>query len=347
MTKLAIKPLHLRSMVPIWWPRLLAAVVAVAVVGAGAFLVVQRANALPSDAVMQVGDRTVKISELDKRIKVLGGLYNVKQPTEGAKKASFRRDAAKSMAVSLILERAAKKKDITVTRTQAQQQLDKVIESQMLGDQRTYEQFLATAGVTETEVLAEITRVIATSRLYSEITSSVPEVTQAEVQSYYADHKAEMVTPEQRSISNIVVATEAEAEQVLAELGKGTAFATLARTTSRDSSTAAKGGSLGAVQASQLEDTYAKSAFAAPRGKAFGPVQTSNGWNVGLVTEITEPIPVSLDQAAQTLTQTLTTQAQTKAWNTWLGRQIKAAEVEYADDYRPKDPDAPPSTPAG
>ena len=247
MTQLAIKPINVRSLIPPWWPRLLAVVVAVAVVGGGAFLVVQRANALPSDAAMKVGDRTVKISELDKRIKVLSGLYNVKQPTDASKKASFRRDAAKSMAVSLILERAAKSKDITVTRTQAQQQLDKVIESQMLGDQKTYEQFLATAGVTESEVLSEITRVIATSRLYSEITASVPEVTQAEVQSYYEDHKAEMVTPEQRSVSNIVVATEAEADQVLAELGRGTAFATVARSSSRDSSTAAKGGSLGAV----------------------------------------------------------------------------------------------------
>lgn len=347
MTQLAIKPINLRSLIPSWWPRLLAAAVAVAVIGAAAFLVVQRANALPSDAAMKVGDRTVKISELDKRIKVLSGLYNVKQPTDASKKASFRRDAAKSMAVSLILERAAKSKDITVTRTQAQQQLDTVIESQMLGDQRTYEQFLATAGVTESEVLSEITRVIATSRLYSEITASVPEVTQAEVQGYYEDHKAEMVTPEQRSISNIVVGTEAEAEQVLAELGRGAAFAEIARSTSRDSSTAAKGGGLGAVQRSQLENTYAKAAFGASKGKVFGPVQTSSGWNVGVVTDVTKPIPVSLEEASQTLTQTLTTQAQTKAWNKWLGRQIKAAEVEYADDYRPKNPDAPPTTPAG
>ncbi|MFE3998359.1 peptidyl-prolyl cis-trans isomerase [Nocardioides sp. YIM B13467] len=346
MTQLAIKPINVRSLIPSWWPRLLAAVVAVAVVGAGAFLVVQRANALPSDAAMKVGGRTVKISELDKRIKVLSGLYNVKQPTDATEKASFRRDAAKSMAVSLILERAAKSKGITVTRTQAQQQLDKVIESQMLGDQKTYEQFLATAGVTESEVLSEITRVIATSRLYSDITASVPEVTQAEVKSYYEDHKAEMVTPEQRSISNIVVATEAEADQVLAELAKGTEFAAVARSSSRDSGTAAKGGSLGAVQKSQLEDTYAKAAFGAAKGKVFGPVRTSSGWNVGVVTDVTEPIPVGLEDAAQTLTQTLTTQAQTKAWNKWLGRQIKAAEVEYANDYRPKDPDAPPATPA-
>ena len=347
MTQLAIKPINVRSLIPSWWPRLLAAVVAVAVIGAGAFLVVQRANALPSDAAMKVGDRTVKISELDKRIKVLSGLYNVKQPTDASKKASFRRDAAKSMAVSLILERAAKRKDIAVTRTQAQQQLEKVIESQMLGNQKTYEQFLATAGVTESEVLSEITRVIATSRLYSEITASVPEVTQAEVQSYYEDHKAEMVTPEQRSISNIVVATEAEADQVLAELAKGTEFAAVARSRSRDSSTAAKGGSLGAVQKSQLEDTYAKAAFGAAKDKVFGPVQTSSGWNVGVVTDVTKPIPVGLEDATQTLTQTLTTQAQTKAWNKWLGRQIKAAEVQYADDYRPKNPDAPPTTPAG
>lgn len=347
MTQLAIKPINVRSLVPSWWPRLVAVVVVLVVVIAGAFLIVQRATALPSDAAMQVGDETVKISELDKRIKVLSGLYNIKQPTDAAKKASFRRDAAKSMAVSIVLERAAKKRDITVTRAQAKQQLSKVIESQMLGNQKTYEQFLATAGVTESEVLSEITRVIATSRLYSEITADVPEVTQAEVQRYYKDHKEKMVTPEQRSIRNIVVGTKAEAEQVLSELGKGAAFATLARSTSRDSATAAKGGSLGAVQASQLEDGYAESAFKARKGKLFGPVQTSSGWNVGQVTDVTEPIPVSLEQATQTLTQTLTTQAQTKVWNKWLGRQIKAADVVYADGYLPKHPDAPPSDQVG
>ncbi|MGH4000004.1 MAG: peptidylprolyl isomerase [Pseudonocardiaceae bacterium] len=347
MNQLAIKSINLRSLIPSWWPRLIAVIVAVAVVGAGAVIAVQRANALPSDAAMKVGDRTVKISELDKRIKVLSGLYSVKEPTDASKKASFRRDAAKSMAVSLILERAAKRKDITVTRAQGQQQLDKVIESKMLGDQKTYEQFLSTAGVTESDVLTEITRVIATSRLYAKITADVPAITQAEVQSYYAKHKAEMVTPEQRSISNIVVSTQADAEQVMTQLRQGAEFAGVARSASRDSSTAAKGGSLGAVQKSQLEDTYAKAAFTGSKGKVFGPVQTSSGWNVGIVNDITKPIPVSLEDATQTLTQTLTTQAQTKAWNKWLGRQIKSAEVEYADNYLPKNPDAPPSTPAG
>lgn len=292
---------------------------------------------------MRVDGKVVTVAQLDRRISVLSALYSIKAPTDPAKLATFRRDAAKSMAVGMVMSTAAKRQHIAISRTQARQQLQQVIDSKMLGDEQKFEQFLATTGVTEADVLDEVTRVMETSQLYTSVTAKVATATDAQAQAYYDAHRAAMVTPETRTIENIVVASKSDAAQIAAKVAAGADFAALAKADSIDTSTSAKGGNLGAVQASQLEDAYGKAAFAAAKGAVFGPVETSSGWNVGVVTQITPSKPVSFTQARSTLVQTLTTQRQVKVWTAWIERQLKAAKIVYAGRYRPAHPDAAPS----
>ena len=78
----------------------------------------------------------------------------------------------------------------------------------------------------------------------------------------------------------ILVATEAEADAVIAKLGGGADFATLARSVSKDA-TAANGGDLGFVDRDGLAPELAAVLFALKAGAVTPyPVRTPSGWFV-------------------------------------------------------------------
>src|SRR5581483_842115 len=107
---------------------------------------------------------------------------SIQKPTDPAKLATFKQDAAKSMAVSIILADEANREGITITPAQAQASLQKVIASGQLGTQAKYDAFIKANGLSNADVLAEVTRVMESSALYTKVTASVPQVTDAQAQ---------------------------------------------------------------------------------------------------------------------------------------------------------------------
>lgn len=89
--------------------------------------------------------------------------------------------------------------------------------------------------------------------------------------------------PEVRA-SHILVATEAEAREVRAQLDAGADFAALAAKLSLDSGSAAQGGDLGWFTRERMVPEFAAAAFATPAGSLAGPVETQFGWHVLRVT---------------------------------------------------------------
>jgi peptidyl-prolyl cis-trans isomerase C len=84
-------------------------------------------------------------------------------------------------------------------------------------------------------------------------------------------------------------------------------------------------------------------------GGPYGPEQGPQGWNVGVVTEVLPRMPATLDRVADDLRATLEAEESQRRWSAWLEDRLRAAEIEYADAYRPEDPydvSAWPSTPS-
>ncbi|MBM3531003.1 MAG: peptidylprolyl isomerase [Alphaproteobacteria bacterium] len=79
---------------------------------------------------------------------------------------------------------------------------------------------------------------------------------------------------------HILVATEAEAKAVLAELKKGTDFAELAKLKSKDPGAAAEGGDLGYFAKDQMVPEFADAAFKLEKGQLSEPVKSQFGWHV-------------------------------------------------------------------
>lgn len=306
-----------------------------------------RAESLPSNAAFRYADHVVTAKELDSRIQTMRALYGV-QPPDGkdtAKLDRFRRDAAKAEAVSLILDDAARNAGITIADKSARDSLTRFISQQGGGSdaRQKFVQSLGSAGTSERVVLTEIKRQLAVVRLFDKVTTGI-SVSDREVADAFDKRKGELGTPEKRGISNIVVREKAKADAILAKLDKGASFAHLAAQHSLDGATRAKGGDLGEVSAAQLEDHYAKAAFAAPADTNFGPVRTQYGWNVGHIGKVLPPIPPTFQQIKDQLKQQIELEKALHKWRSWLTGQLRSADVEYADQYRPADPHSPPTS---
>jgi peptidyl-prolyl cis-trans isomerase C len=102
---------------------------------------------------------------------------------------------------------------------------------------------------------------------------------------------------------HILVKSEAEANQVIAELDKGADFATLAKKYSTDPG-ASSGGDLGYFRHGDMVKEFADAAFALPAGQyTKTPVKTEFGWHVIKVEDHRVSTPPSFEEARKEVSQ--------------------------------------------
>jgi peptidyl-prolyl cis-trans isomerase C len=308
------------------------------VVIASSALVTHRLRALPRDAVLRYGDTVVTTADFDKRVAVLKAIYGVQPPARGIARARFNRDAAKSYGVSLVLDETAASEGIRVADSAASRELSSMVDEKLGGDTDAFIDFLAQAGLSRADVVDEVRRTIAARRLYAKVTAKVVPATTADARRTYEAQKASMVSPEQRTLRTIVVPTEAEAVRVRQQVDSGADFTSVARDESQDAVSKADGGLLGTLPQSSLEPAFGAAAFRADKGAVFGPVRGQRGWNVGRVDDIVPPRALTFAEAKDDIIRQLTAIRLAAAWDPWLYRQLRKADIEYADAYRPKDP---------
>ena len=113
----------------------------------------------------------------------------------------------------------------------------------------------------------------------------VPMVTEDAVRARYDRDVANKPGEEEVHARHILVATEAEANKIIAELKKGGDFVALAKAHSTDPG-AAQGGDLGFFKKSDMLPEFADAAFALKPGQfTEKPVKTQYGWHVIKVEE--------------------------------------------------------------
>jgi parvulin-like peptidyl-prolyl isomerase len=191
------------------------------------------------------------------------------------------------------------------------------------------------------EIVDRQARQVALAR---ELSSAVDQPTADDARRFY-DENAEAVfaCPSAKSVAHIVVASEAEANDVLAQLQGGADFATLAQQRSTDTTTRQQGGVISSDQAPpgcyvtgqspQLDDAV----NGATDGVPAGPVQTQAGYEVLLVRPYTPPtfeevqdeLLAQLQQSAQQQAQN-DTQAQLSSV---LQKRLRALDVRVDPRY--------------
>jgi peptidyl-prolyl cis-trans isomerase C len=320
--------------------RIVAAVVALAVVAGGAAALLgwhPWRDEIPEDAAFVVGDEVVSVTELDRRNDSLRALYGVQEPLDEKGQESFRRQAAKSMAISLVLEHAVDEASIEVPDADVDRALTAFVASQFDGDHDAFVDAMGSVNTSEPAVRDEIRRQLELRRLLAEMADGL-EVSPEDVRAAFMQRRSSLDTPERRDVNNIVLPTRREALRARRELDAGTGVAALAATVSIDAATRDKGGALGEVARAELVPAVGTAVFRARAGQPYGPVRGPQGWNVGVVKRILAPVPATLPAVGDELRAALLSEEVQRRWTEWLAEELRDAEIEYADEYRPSDP---------
>jgi peptidyl-prolyl cis-trans isomerase C len=127
--------------------------------------------------------------------------------------------------------------------------------------------------------------------------------TEDRLRARYAAFVKEKVGKEEVRARHILVATEADAKTIIAELDKGADFAALARKSSTDGS-AEGGGDLGYFGRDEMVAEFAAAAFAVPVGQyTKKPIKTQFGWHVIKVEDHRLAKPPSFEEAREELAE--------------------------------------------
>ncbi len=104
-------------------------------------------------------------------------------------------------------------------------------------------------------------------------------VTEDEIKAVYAEESKKLKETERIRARHILVATEKEAQAVIAKLAKGEKFEALAKQFSLDGSKD-YGGDLGYFSAAEMVPAFSKAAFALKAGELSPAIKTDFGWHI-------------------------------------------------------------------
>jgi peptidyl-prolyl cis-trans isomerase C len=163
------------------------------------------------------------------------------------------------------------------------------------------------------------------------------KLTNAALQAKYDEMVKGMKPQEELRASHILVPTEAEAKDIIAQLDKGADFAKLAKEKSKDPG-ATNGGDLGYFSDGEMVPEFWAAADKLNKGEyTKAPVKTQFGWHVILLTDKrTKPTP-TFDQVKDQIKDDITQQIITS----YLGGLHKTAKIQkFGPDGKPL-PDQP------
>lgn len=125
-------------------------------------------------------------------------------------------------------------------------------------------------------------------------------------------------------LSQIVVGSESEANQIIAQLNKGASFASLAQEKSLDKNSGSRGGVMGWALPSQLVPPINEIVVSMTKGQfTLKPIQTSNGWHIVMVDDVKPFVIPSFDDAKAGIAQSLVQQRRQEA----VGALMKTIKI--------------------
>ena len=147
-------------------------------------------------------------------------------------------------------------------------------------------------------------------------------VTESDIRAEYDRQVALSKEPQnskQYEVSQIQVATEAEATEIIQQINKGAKFEALAKDKSVEKLSAAQGGLVGWVLPAQLAAPINMLIVNLDKGKVTQtPVRTNNGWHVIRVDDVRPFVIAPFDQVRNVIAQELVQQRRQQAINALL-----------------------------
>jgi foldase protein PrsA len=211
----------------------------------------------------KVGSREITLRQVDSLIKQQLDASNGSATFTAAELVAARLNMLDNVIQEEALFQKAQKDNLVPEDTKVTQE----VQQRKLNAQLTEEQYqnqIKQAGLTEDEVKEKVRRELAINALRERERARVAAPTDAEIEKYYGDHKADFVAERGADISVIAVSPnnnggEANAEQKIrafsAQLKTGSDFATVALK-SEEQSSAMRGGRLGFATEAGLKQSF-------------------------------------------------------------------------------------------
>lgn len=174
--------------------------------------------------------------------------------------------------------------------------------------------------------------------------AKVKSVTDAEVQKYYNDNKAEFLNPEMVKAQHILVKVEqdakpqedaaalAKAKEILKELNGGADFAKLAEKYSDDPGSKERGGDVGFFARDRMVPEFSAEAFRLQPGETGGPVRSQFGYHIIRTNEKKAAAQMEFGEAAPQIQAELENQKRKEALERDLERLRKKYKVMINPD---------------
>lgn len=179
-------------------------------------------------------------------------------------------------------------------------------------------------------------------KLVEEKTADVQNVSEADVEAYYASNPDAFKTPETVTASHILIgftkddtdetkaAKKAQIEQIKADIAAGGNFEELAQANSTCPSKD-RGGNLGSFGHGQMVPEFENVAFALPIDELSDVVETQFGYHLIKTTAHTEEGVRALDEVKEQLTDYLTSQKKQEALIAYIDELKASADIEHKD----------------
>jgi foldase protein PrsA len=330
-------------------------------------------NDVPAGAVAKVGDSTISQDAFDKWMGIAvrgqsqsspGGAAAVPKPPDfeacvaakkktpvpkGQQKPSddalkkqckseydtLKREVMQFLIQGEWVQQEADKRGIEIKQSELQKSLEDQ-KKQVFPNDKQYQQFLKSSGMTEEDVLFRVKLNELQKKLTQDATKDAAKVSDEDISAYYAKNKKRFAQPERRDLRVVLTKTKAKAALAKKELESKAAFKKVVKKYSIDEASKSQGGLLPAVSEGQQEKPFNDAIFGAPKNKIVGPVKTQFGWYVFRVEKITKASQQTLDESRDTIKNLLQSQRQQKALDAFVKqfRQDYKDETHCADDYR-------------
>jgi len=181
-----------------------------------------------------------------------------------------------------------------------------------------YKKFIQQSGRTEADILQQVKLDLLSTKLRDKVVKGKDAVSDKAVADFYNKNKARFAQPEKRDLNVVLTKGKADAAKAKAALESGDSWKTVAKKYSIDDTSKASGGKLPAQAKGTLDKDLDSAVFGAKKNKLIGPIKTQYGYYVFTVTGVTEASQQSLAEATPTIKQTLQSQNQQKALDTFI-----------------------------
>lgn len=179
--------------------------------------------------------------------------------------------------------------------------------------------------------------IVIRDQLEAEAQERGDDVSDDEVARFYEDNQT-LFTDEQVCARHVLVDTEDEANEVLAELEGGADFGQVATDRSIDPSAQGNQGDLGCASRGQYVPPFEEAVWNGPIGEVQGPVQTDFGYHVILVDSRGAPGFDELEADIRAFLESPASRQGQQLLNLLIQRMVVSADIEVNAKYGEWDP---------